>query len=184
MVHFLHQIVRNVAASVPSDAVRGSRTLMSHVQVSGRNTSHVRTANPRLRQLRRKSRIGDPWPSLPRHRHRVPRLHIQESGADRILAPILPMRERRKTLHSPTTHRRRRRSGRLAANLSPRLLNGRIVDPCLGGRFTTHDLGSERGDRMVEIAAKGAPHPSHLRSLMTTRTGGLAHGRSSLPVGL
>ena len=157
---------------------------MSHVQVSGRNSSHVRTANPRLHQLRRKSRIGDPWPSLPLHRHRVPRHRIQESGADRILAPILPMRGRRKTLHSPTTHRRRRRSGRLAASLRPPLLNGRIVDPCLGGRFTAHDPGSEREVKMVEIVAKGALHPSHLRSLMTTRTGGLDHGRLFLPVGL
>ena len=184
MVHFLHQIVQNVAASVPNDAGRGSMTLRSHVQASGRNTSHVRTAHPRLRPLRKKSRIGDPWPSLPPRRHRVARHHIQESGAVRILARILPMRGRTKTLHSPITHRRQRRSGRLAVSLRPPLLNGRIVDPPLEGRFTTLDLDSERGDKMVEIVAKGVLHLLHLRSLMTTRTGDLAHGRSFLQVGL
>ena len=184
MVHFLHQIVQNVAGSVPNDAGHGSMTLMSHVQASGRNTSHVRTAHPSPRPLRKKSRIGDPWPSLPPHRHRVALHRIQESGADRISARILPTRGRRKTLHSPITHRRRRRSGRLAVSLRPPLLNGRIVDPRLEGRFITLDLDSERGDKMVEIVAKAVLHPIHLRSLMTTRTGGLAHGRLFLPVGL
>lgn len=182
--HSPNQIVQNVAASVPNDAVRGSTTLLSHVQASGRNSSHVRIAHPRLHPLRRRSRIGDPWPSLPPHRHRVARHRIRESGADRISARILPMRGRRRTLHSPITHRRRRRSGQLAANLSPPPLTGRIVDPRLGGSSTMGGLGSPRGDIVVEIVAMGALHLIHLPSPMTTRTGGLVPGRFFLLAGL
>jgi hypothetical protein len=170
---------------VPNDAAgRGSTTLMNHVQASGRNSSHARIANPRHRPLRKKSRIGDPWPSLPPHRHRVERHRIRESGVDRISARMLLMTGRRKTLHYPITHRRRRRSGQSAASLNPPLLNGRIVDPRLGESSTMDDLGSARGDIMAEIVVMGALHSLHLHSLMTTRTGGPVQGRLFLLAGL
>jgi len=160
MAHFRHQIVRNVVVSVANDAARGSMSLRSRVEASGRNSSHAKIVHPRLRPLRKESVIGDPWPSLPpRRHHRAARHHFRGRGGDRISAKILRMRGRRETLHSPITHRRRRRNGRSAVSLRPPPLSGRTVDPRLGGSFTMGDLVSERGDRVVVTVVMGALHP-------------------------
>lgn len=184
--HSLHQIALSVAASVANDAARGSTTLRSHVEVSDRNSSHAKTAGPRPRPLRKKHRIGDPCRSLPPHRRCVARPRIQVKDGDRISVKMWQMSGRRGTPRCPTTRRRRRRSGRLAASLSPPFLSGRIVEiqPRLGGSFTMDDLVLERGDRVVEIVVMAAQHLSQRRSLRTTQTGGPDPGRFSLPVGL
>lgn len=176
--HSLHQIVQNVAALVANGEARGLMSLMSHVEVSGRNSKHVRTGRPRLRPLRKRSQIGDPWPSLPPHHHHAAhhRRSIWGRGEDRISAK---MRRRRETLASPITRRRRRKSGQLAVSLSPPPLSGRIVDP-LGGSFTMDALASEIGDRVVGTVVTGVLHYPRLLSLRITQTGGLAPGRSPL----
>jgi hypothetical protein len=185
MVHFPHQTAQNVAASVANDAARGSTTRMSHVGASDRNFSHVTTAHHRLRLLRKKPRIGGPRPSPPPQRRRAAHHRIPARGGDRISGRILRVGGQRETLRCPITHRRRRRSGRSAASSSlphPRL-NGRVVEPRLGGSLTTGDLVSERGDIVAGIAAMGALHLSHLCSLMTIRIGGVDLGKSSLLAG-
>lgn len=168
--HFLHRIVQIVVALVANGGARGLTSLMSHVVALDRNSSHARTGHPRLSPLQKKSQIGDPWPSLPPHRHRAARRRIRgwERGGDRISAKTFRMRGRRETLHSPITRRRRRKSGQLALSLSPHPLSGKIVDPRLGRSSTMDDLVLESEGRAVGTVVTGVLHPSQPRSLMIT----------------